>query len=312
MVNLEPFRDVIVQYRKWLEEQRPSACKFFLKRLSSRDSAKVEGALGEAVAWNWLEPRCGQIELQESGDGGLDFVCSPREGVFLVEVTTLTIAKASKRTGLDHELAERGPKFYGTATTAIKEKILAKCGQDKELSRPLVIFVVTLHFEVTAIAFQCRHLEELLVGKRVLTWKMNADLSGPAGPLYERCTSDHSLFFESETQTLARRNVSAVLIGGFGIRPPDCVVRGVLHPDPVRPFDPGWLPDVCFGRIEPWPLCSASRVSWQNAAGVLCDDEAEEERARRAAEQRLRRAGYGHVLDEIQREIRRRGGEIDL
>ncbi|HMN41870.1 MAG TPA: hypothetical protein PKE29_13580 [Phycisphaerales bacterium] len=304
MVRLDAYREVIIAYRKWLEAQRPSACKRFLSRLESPSSIHVEGAVGEAAAWNWLDPRCDSIELNESdAHGGADFRCVGNGASFLVEVTTITIPTASDRTGLSHSSKHTGPKYYGTATAAIKQEIVSKAKQVSGHTVPVLVFVTTLHWEVSAIGLQTHHLEELLIGSSVITSTINRLTGDSVGPIRNEATFDHSLFFATRTNLPLRRHISGVLVGGFGLRPPECVVRGVLHPDPARPFDPRGLTDACFGSIRPWPLTKQSRVVWRKSNGDGCDDATEQEERIEKARRNLHAAG---LWDEIHRELRRR------
>jgi hypothetical protein len=304
VVNFEAYREAIVQYWKWLDPIRPVACARFLDRLKdgADDSAK-EGAVGEAVAWNWLEPRCSAIHLNESDSvGGVDFKCESPAGSFFVEVTTITVATASDKTGLHHHPIGKGAKFYGTATTAVKSEILSKSRQVSGLGDPLLVFVVTLHFEVSALAFETFHLEELLVGSHRIQVPINLT-TGDSGEIEDVVSFDHPLFFQSRTLTPLRRHISGVLLGGFGLREP--VVRGVLHPDPLRPFSVRCLPDTCFGSIRPWPATDTTAVVWQTADGTLCDEKSRRQRELVEGERRLRRAGLGNLIDSMRREIGR-------
>ena len=64
-----------------------------------------------------------------------------------------------------------------------------------------------------------------------------------------------------EEAALAEARVRALLQGyGIGVEPND--VRGVLHPNPVRPFHPAILPEVEFGRVDIDRASGQLRVVW--------------------------------------------------
>jgi hypothetical protein len=230
----------------------------------------------------------------------VDFQCHSNERSFFVETTTITIPIATSRTGLSHGIEDSGPKFYGTA---IKNEVIQKSKQVAGLDRPALIFVTTLHWELSAIGLQTHHLEELLVGSSVITASLSRETGSAVGSPRNEATFDHSLFFESRTNVPRRQHFSGVLVGGFGLLPPDCQVKGVLHPQPARPFDPRCLSDACFGSIQPWPLSAQSRIIWRKACGTLCDDEAETEQRLEKARRRL---SGTPLWEEIQRDLRNR------
>lgn len=295
-LNLEVYREAIVRYRKWLEREERSACKRFIHQLDSGDDAAREGVLGEAIAWNWLEPRSTNIQYHECpSHGGPDFKCDSAHGPWYVEVTTIRAATMTNATGLQHHPTV-GACYYGPATEAIKKKIIDKASQVAALDAPVVIFVVTFHFQASALVFSTGHLEDLFVGSQGVRSKINLQ-SGESGPLEPHATLDHPLFFQSKTLTPLRQHISAVLLGGFGVHPPDCVIRGVLHPAPRRLFDARNLPDTCFGAIEPWPVEDSSRIVWRKADGTDCSEAADRERRLHQARRHLRDSGYGHLLD---------------
>jgi hypothetical protein len=300
MRSFDAYRESIVAYRKWLEGQRVEACKRYLDRLADPNDGREEGAVCEAVAWDWLASRCRVTLFESETDGGPDFRCHCKAGDFLVEVGALTIDAGSTATGLDHD-ARTGPKHYSTATRAIKARVMKKAEQIGKQGLPAIVFVPTLHFEISAVATSTHHLEELLIGATVISGVYDHDTGTVEMAESEVATLDHPLFMQSRTGMPLRRNISAVVVGGFGPLPPQCVVRGVLNQNAIRPFDPMCLPDLCCGRIEPWPPGKSVSVAWQLANGQLCDDDSEHVRHQAAVERRLRRQGLGGLLDEIER-----------
>jgi len=305
MPNLDVYRAAIVAYRKWLESQSTSACKRFLTRIASQDERLSEGALGEALAWNWLEPRTDKVQLNEDeSTGGPDFVCACEDRSYLVEVSTLTTDAVANATALP-EFPTLGPRWYRSLTRAILRKVIHKSPQASDLDLPYVLFIPTVHFQASTILVSTAHLEHILVGSTGIGGAFDP-VDGVIGNLQNVATLDHPCFFETRTLHPTRRHMSAVLVGGFGFVPPDCTIGGVLHPDPIRPFAPICLPDTCLGRLEPWPPANGLRVVWELADGTRCDDEAEREKRTQRSEMNLRRAGFGPFLHELADERRRR------
>ena len=306
MPDLELYRDAIVAYRKWLERQSTLPCERFIQRLDSAQEPRVEGALGEALAWNWLQPRSSAIRLNEDQvRGGVDFACASDGRAYYVEVSTLTTEIVTKETGLP-ELPSAGAKSYRPATRAVMRKVQGKAEQAAGLDKPYLLFIPILHIQASAITLSTAHLEQVLVGSTGVGGAFDRAAGAVVGGLHSVAMLDYPCFFRPGTVEPIRRHMSAVLVGGFGLVPPDCTVGGVLHPDPLRPFDRACLPDACFGRLDPWPPADRLRIVWERADGTRCDDEAERERRSKEAEARLRKAGLGPYLDEVAREIEQR------
>jgi hypothetical protein len=306
MPELDVYREAIVRYRKWLDQLSCSACGRFLTRIGSTNDATVEGALGEALAWNWLGPRSSEIHVNEhESEGGVDFVCTNADRRYYVEVSTLTIATVTSETGLQH-LPSGGAQNYGDLTRAVMRKVISKAAQASGLDKPYLLFVPTVHFQASAITLSTHHLQHILVGHTGIGGKFDPEEGAIAGGFHHMAMLDSPAFFKPKTLEPVRRHMSAVLVGGFGIRPPECRVRGVIHPDPLRPFDRACLPDTCFGRLDPWPPANGLHVVWERADGTPCDEKTERERRQREAEMRLRKAGFGPHLDEFAHEARKR------
>ncbi|MCP4571293.1 MAG: hypothetical protein GY838_03000 [bacterium] len=64
----------------------------------------------------------------------------------------------------------------------------------------------------------------------------------------------NSAFFagSSDGVVAKRQSVSAVLLASLW--PRRCVLVGLLHPDPVRPFETSLLPDIPFVKLREWPV----------------------------------------------------------
>lgn len=269
----EQHRDSIVRYRRWLERRSIDSLKQFLNRLGSGVPQTVEGALGEAVAWNWLAPRCERISLYEvPGTGGPDFLCESSGERFLVEVTTITRETTTRRSGLSESPDQRFGT-YGSIMRAIKKKADKKAAQVAGYELPVLVFVVTLHYQASVLCLSCLHVEQLLIGSTGFGITIDAKRGEAVGKPYSTAALDHPVFFGEGTTTPARRHISGILLGGFGLVPPKCVVKGVVHPDPVRPIDIACLPDLRWCMLEPWPSIDGTLgVTWRYGNGAPADD----------------------------------------
>lgn len=278
MPNLDAYREEIVEYRKWLDHKSTSACKRFLDRIGNTNAATEQGALGEALAWNWLERRSSEIHLHEhESEGGVDFVCTHAAGKYYVEVSMLTTETVTKETGLQ-EFPDQGAQSYGDMTRAVMRKVISKAKQAGGHDKPYLLFLPTVHFQASALTLSTHHLQHILVGHTGIGGRFDPEGGAVVGDLHHMAMLDSPAFFKPRTLEPIRRHMSAVLLGGFGFKRPECVVRGLLHPDPLRPFDRACLPDTCFGRLDPWLPMNGLQIVWERGDGTPCDDESERER----------------------------------
>ncbi len=253
-----------------------------------------------------VQPRSSDVRLNEDeGEGGVDFACSSDGRAYYVEVSTLTTEIVTRETGLP-ELPSAGASSYRPATRAVMRKVQGKAVQAAGLDKPYLLFIPILHFQASAITLSTSHLEQILVGSTGVGAAFDPAAGAVVGDLRSVAMLDYPCFFRPRTLEPIRRHMSALLVGGFGLVPPDCTVGGVLHPDPLRPFDRACLPDACFGRLDPWPPADGLRIVWELADGTRCDDKAERERRSKEAEARLRKAGLGPYIDEVARESKQR------
>ena len=187
-----------------------------------------------------------------------------------------------------------GARSYPTLTRQMKEEVISKAEQFSaaNLALPLIIFVSTLHRSASALCFQRRHVEELLCSERSVSWRVDLRTGEPVSDLFQSSDMRFSVATRERSVQETRRHISAVVAAGFGFLPPKAVVRGVLHPTAIRPFDPRCLSDVEFCRFAEWPVHEQLPVEWISTAcrrPRRCDAETEAS-IRRAVERLARRS----------------------
>lgn len=249
-LDIGPWGPSIRPYADWLDRLDPAAARHWALRLRSPELASVEGAVAEAVAWDFLSHRVDLISPGALATGGPDFRCEKAGFTFYVEVTNLTRSVVTEWTGLSEELT--GPRNYGDLTGLIKREVSGKAGQGRNLGAPYLVLVTTLHGMASHICVDRAHVAHVLHSTTAISGDFDPDRGEVVGPLRQITRMELSTFTKQFSVDPARRNVSAVLVGGFGTYP-DVRVLGVSHPDPARPFDSSLLHDVPFFEFTAWP-----------------------------------------------------------
>lgn len=261
MIDKQTWQPSLASYATWLDGQSPDSLRLWIARLESNDDAQAEGAIAEAVVLDYLAIRTDTVRLADiPGKGGPDFFFNEDDRSFYVEVTNISIEKATAVTSLSTELGSF--QNYNNLNLQVKEEVLKKAGQFSSLDRPLVVVVSTLHPIASQLCVSKGHVEQLLYGRKAIAGKYNSEKGEVEGDLFQLATMDHSGFTRKDSLEVARRNVSAIVVGGFGCVPPTAKVRGILHPDPVRPFNPSWIDDLPFLRFKEWPLSNKIVTEW--------------------------------------------------
>ncbi len=240
--------------------------KRFCEQLGDQDSAKVEGAVAEALVWNFLDDRELAIESGETSRGGPDFRCSVSGATFFVEVTNVSRDAATSVTSLvEHSLE---PCYYSTLSRRVKSEVQTKAKQlaDIEQAIPILIFVTTLHTDAARHGIQETYIEELLTAEQYITGNFDPPLGEVTGSLFLSTNMEHALFTRSRSIEVTRRHISAVVVAGFSVDPPkhhpQVTALGVLSPKPNVPFDPSLLMDIDFCRYRNWPPDREIEIEW--------------------------------------------------
>lgn len=258
-IDLSLWSPSIGAYASWLDREDFDAAGLWAKRLKSKGLAHVEGAVAEAVAWDFLSHRVDEIRPGSISEGGPDFRCVRNGRTFFVEVTNLSRALVTKRTGLTEEVD--GAQTYGDLTGLIKQEVKSKAGRASNLGAPHLVFVTTLHGMASQVCVDRAHVAHVLHSTTGIGGSFDAERGEIVGPLREFTRMELSAFTQAFTVDPARRNVSAVLVGGFGTYP-DVRVLGVRHPDPVHSFDPALFEDVPFFEFTTWPPNPRVMARW--------------------------------------------------
>jgi len=305
-LNFRPWAPSLTAFGAWLQGQSTQSAKSWSIRLRSKDRDKAEAAVTEALAWDFIACRCDSTRLAEvPGTGGVDFEFTSNDKTFLVEATNISIASASDATGMPDGQPFAG--FHRLLTDRLRQKVRGKLDQARQHSaHPVLVFVTTLHENASAVCF-CRLAVEFAMGSPPrITGRLNPHTGEVEGELYDSTDLTRSVFLSPHPILGADGNqvaqakyqpISGLLVGGFGLRPSNVRVLGGLNPEATRPFDPSILPDVPFCSFREWPVTDRIGFHWTTT------EEAEELRERRLAENRLRAAGHGWLLDQIADEI---------
>jgi len=262
--DLSRWSPSITQYADWLVADSRVDAKEWEHRINSRDLPKVEGAVAEALAWDYIGNRVDRIRRFRPTVAAKrcpDFVCSSGGQEFVLEVTNLSRAHVSKITGLDDPIRhDRGAKNYAPWDRHLKGVLTDKAGQGSALDQPYVVFITTLHIEASVILCSRPHVEMILHSRPHLRSFVDfeRDVVGEVENVTDLATA---AFTKKHSTEPARRHVSAMLVGGFGAYP-DVRVFGLLHPEAIRPLQPGAIHETPFCYWREWPPREEIEVGW--------------------------------------------------
>ncbi len=270
----------VASFGSWLRKDSNQAYKAWRGRLRSGVEGSEEGAIAEAVVFDYLTTSFdiatgGKCELLPGGEhrcGGPDFICRGQDFEYAIEVTNISMATAERRTGLVANGSTAG--HYSTLTRAIGREVGSKEQQiaRRRYNHPTLVFVTTLHSTVSAICIRRHHMSDLLKGTSSIQWDVNRDTGQSVGETRVVAELDHAVFARvsdiCDPDGMMRfeyrnRNVSAILVGGFGTGPSPSVL-GALNPNPLIPFDVAWLPFLPFATLRLNPQRKTASVSWSD------------------------------------------------
>jgi hypothetical protein len=268
LLNRYDFSDLPAEHRAWLSGFDPRYLANWEKILA----ADEESALAEAGVRQLLQGYGARVEPNEDLTGAEqrpDFHCQSNGGGLEVEVTHISIEKATKVTGLVE--GQTGFRNYGSLNDAVFAACKGKAEQCAHACCPTLLAVVTFHFDVSAICLAKPHVETLLTGETQITWNMDMRTCQKVGDVYQSTELRSAAFLRPDMLQevgFARSSISALVLCGLGARSRDVHgvwrphVIGVLHPNPARPFDPALLPSVEFGQVEIDRTSKQLHVRW--------------------------------------------------
>jgi hypothetical protein len=246
-----PDPHAIAAHRSWLSAFDPQYQRNWDKLLN----ADPEAAMCEADVRELFEENGNRVEPNEDLTGAHlspDFRCTQGDSRFFVEVTCISIEKATGVTNLEHIPSSEDASCFSPLNDAIFSASKAKTRQCSGLGHPALLAVGTFHFQASCICFDQMHLEMLLTGKTMIAHNINTSTGTPIGDWYEATRLRSATFLRPDTTSRmshARNPISGILLCRFGCNRPK--VRGVLHPDPVHAFDRSLLSKIEFCRLRP-------------------------------------------------------------
>jgi hypothetical protein len=226
------------EHRRWLSAFDTRYLRMWENLLNNDE----EAALAEARVRQLLEGYQIGVEPNEdldTGTGGPDFRCRVRHHRFYVEVTCISIAAVDKT---------REGQWFRPLTAEIWAKCRGKASQCADLDAPALLVIGTFHDDGARSNLWRVWFNQIPTGEMHGTWDVDPQ-TGQTGDTYESTELCSAAFLrpdETEGIGYARNSVSGLLFCGLRLKNPP---RGVLHPNPVRPFDPAILPQVEFGQV---------------------------------------------------------------
>ncbi len=253
-------------YAEWIAAEDPEEAREWEHRINKKAAPHVEGAVAEAVAWDYLCNRVDEIhrfQATEAGDKRPDFMCRSGDVEFVVEVMNLSRDRVTRRTGLNDPIVlGEGPKNYQPWDRELKTVLTKKATQGKALTMPYVVFVTTLHEEASAILCSKSHAELVLHSRSHLRGFIDkqGDSVGDVQVVTDMATA---AFTRKNTTDPARQHISAMLVGGFGTYP-DIRVHGLIHPEAIHPLRPEAIRETPFCFWREWPPGPTVEIAWSD------------------------------------------------
>jgi hypothetical protein len=267
------FDELAEEHRTWLSAFDSRYLANWERMLKAND----ESALAEAGVRRLLQGYGTRVEPNEDltgGDKGAeprpDFHCQSNGSSFDVEVTHISIEKATEATGI----TEDPPTFVccSPLTGSVFWACIRKARQCARSRHPTLLAVATFHSRVFTPCSQKHDAEMLLTGETVLTFGIGQN----AGEACETTYFRSAAFVQRDTSHkvgFARSSISALILCGLrplwrdrdGVWGP--LVTGILHPNPARPFDPAVLPRIEFGKVSIDRASRQLHVTWPNGNG---------------------------------------------
>jgi hypothetical protein len=246
---------VLQKYKDYLLVKAPEQ----LRALERTEKVSREGAMFEAAMFAVMRECYGfDVTIEESGaKGGADFVCRSDSGQFVLEATTLETQSVEDVSGLPHHFTPGETRFFASLTHKLRKTAGDKTPQLSGYPVARLMAVGSFH-SASEVLFSNLQVEWLLMSQP----KIVVRPYDSGAPPHQETDLANSVFFRSDaaTQTVVpcRQSISAILLVSMGAR--ECLLRGVLHPEPRQVFDYRLLPDIPFLRVANWPLSWGSQI----------------------------------------------------
>lgn len=256
------------EHQDWLSQFDPQYLRNWKKQFNSdSESAMAEAAIRRRLQrWGMtVEPN----EALTGKCGGPDFRCTHSRGHFYVEVTCIRVPTAEKRFGNGANPSGFSPFNLWGMVDAVFNECQSKARQCGGLDGPALVAVCTFDFQSAVTGLKRILVEGSLTGKTSLAWDIDPVKDGEIGDAYQVTAFESSAFLKLDSSTkilFARNSISGLLIGKLGCLPDQYL--GVLHPNPVRPFNPLILPSVEFASLKIHEDAGRVEVTWTGG----CED----------------------------------------
>jgi len=255
------FQTLEAEHRRWLSEFDPQYLGNWEKLLNSDD----EAAFAEAGVRRLLQGYAISVEPNEDLTGAgprPDFHCNADDDKFYVEVTNISIASATAKTGIPAE-ASREAVPSRPLNPAVFSKCVAKAAQCANVDAPALVAITTFHGFGAMYSFKKMFVSELLTGETKIACTIDKRTGNRVGNPCQTTELRSAAFLrpgDNQEVGYARSPISGLLLCALGLEPPR--VLAVLHPNPARPFNPGLLPQVEFGQIAVDHASGGLDVQW--------------------------------------------------
>lgn len=252
--------DVIRYYESSLMSRNEHLARAF----RAREKNMPGTAFAEAVGFSLLGNVVDRVELYEnSSTGGPDFVCRQNGETFLVEVTSISPESSACRSGISNQ-ESTGGGWFSLITRQLVGAAKNKAPQVADQPMPRLVMIVSEHIASSGLLGPLA-IETLLLGEYV------GDDFAVEGK-HQKTRMRDGAFIRypngAEASIPFRRSISGVLL--VGVHHEELEARGLLHPDPVMPFDPKLLPSIPLAEVEV-PVHfpdNPGKIRW---LGVGCD-----------------------------------------
>jgi hypothetical protein len=255
MSNLtDAYFPVLCNHRRWYDAYSRHE---HMRRWEGLLIEQPEAAICEAVLREELEKYVDVVfPYEDLSKGGPDFKCYQKtrfgQRHFYVESCCLTIQSVEAATGLPSKPTEKH-FHYGLLTERFRAAAKGKASQMADLDAPGLVALGTLHFMASALCFDHRAGEMVLTSEPKITQRLNSVTGDPIGGIYLSTDMKKAAFqrpnpTDSSAMIDGSRSVSGLLLCPFGHAGP-YKLHGVLHPNPVRPFDVAMLPGIFFSEL---------------------------------------------------------------
>src|ERR1035437_4744004 len=259
MSLVDAYYEIICHHRRWYESFESTNNLAALRdRWEKSLIHQPESAICEAMVREELEKHVDVVFPNEGvSHGGPDFQCFVKlptgQATFFVEVTCITIDAATKETCLSNNIGGP-PTSFGLLTSRFKDECRNKAKQLADLSAPGLLAISTLHSAAGSLCFRENAAECVLTSETLITQKIDTTTGDPVGSMFLTTKMDKSPFqrpgkVDPWVLEDALRSISGLLLCPYPSAESSCM-RGVLHPNPARPFDHNILPKVPFTSIR--------------------------------------------------------------